>query len=92
MLYNPTPAAPPKHTFTVDLHLRDTGAEVTALQAMLAYDGEFNLAPTGTYGPITARAVLNFQIKYQLASIATLNELGGDVVGPATRAKLNALV
>lgn len=91
MLYNPKPEAAPQHTFTADLHLGDRGTEVTALQTMLAYDGDFNLAPTGNYGPITAQAVLKFQLKYALASVASLNELGGDVVGPATRKKLNTL-
>lgn len=92
MLYNPKPSAAPKHVFSVDLHLGDKGPDVTALQTMLAYDGEFNLAPTSLYGSITAQAVLRFQLKYGLASVASLTELGGDVVGPATRAKLNTLV
>lgn len=87
----PKPVAPPAHTFNTDLHQGDTSPDVTALQQLLAFDGEFALAPTGYYGSITAQAVLKFQIKYQLASLATLAELGGDVVGPATRAKLNSL-
>jgi hypothetical protein len=92
LLYNSKPDAPPQHQFGADLKLGDTGAEITALQTLLAYDGEFNLNPTGLYGPITARAVLQFQLKYSLASVATLDELGGHIVGPATRAKLNAFV
>jgi hypothetical protein len=91
MLYNPKPSAAPHHVFSVNLHLGDTGPEVTALQTMLAYDGEFNLAANGIYGPITAQALFHFQLKYQLASVATLDELGGAVCGPATRAKLNTL-
>lgn len=91
LIYNPLVAVPPNHAFLHNLALGQSGPDVTALQEMLAYDGEFNLAPTGYYGPITAQAVLKFQIKYQLASLATLEELGGDSVGPATRAKLNSL-
>jgi hypothetical protein len=91
-VFNPRPNQPPQHTFNTNLHIGETGPDVTALQQLLAYDGEFNLAPTSYYGQITAQAVLKFQIKYQLATPATLAELGGDVVGPATRAKLNSLV
>jgi hypothetical protein len=92
LIYNPAPIQPPQHTFTVDIKEGQTGDEVTALQQYLAYDGEFSLKPTGTFGPITAGAVLQFQLKYGLASVATLEELGGSVVGPATRAKLNTLL
>ena len=59
------------------------------LQQILAYDGELKVAPTGYYGPITAQAVLKYQIKNVVADPATLVELGGHVVGPATRAALN---
>jgi hypothetical protein len=92
LIYNPAPVVAPKHTFGTDLHLGDENADVLALQKMLAYDGEFNLKPTGFFGPITATAVLRFQLKYGLASVASLEELGGHVVGPATRAKLNGLL
>lgn len=85
------PIAPPTHVFSTDIKLGMQNSDVSALQTLLAYDGEFNIAPTGYYGAITAQAVLKFQIKYNIASIATLEELGGDVVGPATRAKLNQL-
>jgi hypothetical protein len=89
MIYNPQVPTPPQHTFNTDLHLGDQSADVFALQELLAYDNCFNLAPTGYYGSVTAQAVLKFQIKYRLASIAALEELGGDTVGPATRNKLN---
>lgn len=92
LLYNPVPTALPQHTFSSDLKLGDAGPEITALQTFLAYDGCFNLSPTGYYGAITEQAVLKFQIKYQVASLATLAELGGSRVGPATRKKLNELL
>lgn len=91
MLYNPAVLTPPQHAFSVDLKVGTTSSDVMALQQMLAYDGELTVAPTGYYGSITEQAVLKFQIKYQLATLATLDELGGSVVGPATRAKLNSL-
>jgi hypothetical protein len=91
MIYNPQVTALPQYVFNVDLRLGDESPDVLALQQFLSYDDCFNLAPTGYYGSITAQAVLKFQIKYQLASLATLDELGGNTVGPATRAKLNTL-
>jgi len=92
LIYNPSPVAPPSYTFAADLKQGQSGPDVTALQQFLAYDGEFNLTPTGYYGAITAQAVLRFQIKYGLGSVASLDELGGEVVGPATRGKLNTLL
>lgn len=92
LIYNPTPEKPPQHVFNTDIKLGDDGAEVLALQQYLAYDGEFNVTPNGHYGAITSQAVLSFQLKYALASSATLEELGGHIVGPATRAKLNSLI
>lgn len=92
LIYNPAPTQPNKHAFDVDLHIGDQNADVLALQQYLAYDGEFALAPTGYFGQITSQAVLKFQIKYALASVTSLEELGGGTVGPATRAKLNSLI
>jgi peptidoglycan hydrolase-like protein with peptidoglycan-binding domain len=64
---------------------------VTALQVALAHDGCFNLAPTGYYGAITAQSVMKFQTKHHVASTAEIASLGGNLVGPATRAALNSL-
>lgn len=92
LIYNPTPVGVPQHTFNTDIKYGDQGPEVLALQEYLAFDGEFLVKPTGFFGAITANAVLKFQLKYQLASLSTLEELGGHIVGPATRAKLSTLV
>jgi hypothetical protein len=92
LIFNEKPNQPPQHTFNTDIKFGTRSPDVLALQQFLAYDGEFNLDPTGYYGAVTANAVLNFQLKYQLASLYTLQELGGHIVGPATRAKLNTLV
>lgn len=92
LIYTPTPITlPTKHAFLNDLKQGASGDEVYALQQYLAYDGCFNLAPTGTYGPVTAQAIWRFQSKYRLASPTTISQLGGHVVGPATRNKLNTL-
>lgn len=92
LIVSAKPASLPSHTFNTELDLKQSGPEITALQTFLAYDGCFNVAPTGYYGPVTAQAVLKFQLKYGLASIVTLEQLGGNTVGPATRAKLNSLI
>ena len=90
LIYNSTPSARPTHSFMRNIAMGEQSAEVLALQQVLAYDGEFNLAPTGYFGSVTAQAVLKYQIKNVVADATTLAELGGHNVGPATRAKLNA--
>lgn len=92
LIYNAAPVQPPQHSFTTDLKLGQTGDDVYALQEYLAYDGDLTVKPTGYYGQITAQAVLRLQLKYGVASAASLEELGGHIVGPATRAKLNSLL
>lgn len=59
-----------------------TSQDVTQLQTILAQQGYFSGTATGYYGPLTEAAV----VKYQAAH--GLDQLG--VVGPATRAALNA--
>lgn len=71
-------------TFTLPLSLGSRGAEVSALQHMLATIGYFSVGATGYFGPLTKQAV----IRYQKAS--GLEPVG--IVGPKTRALLNALV
>lgn len=86
----------PKHRFLTLLKYSPTFTvveEVKALQDILKYEGLFplNIASTGYYGSITAKAVLAFQLKYKVASEATLIRLGGRSLGPLTRKKLNEL-
>ncbi len=70
-------------TFTDQMDIGATGAQVTALQTYLA--GQPALYPegliTGYYGSLTAAAVGRFQTKYGLPSVGR--------VGPLTLAKLN---
>lgn len=67
------------------------GVDVTNLQKYLATDP--TLYPeglvTGTFGSLTLKAVQKFQEKY---GIAKKGVIGYGEVGPATRAKLNALM
>lgn len=83
------PAVKPHHTFTADLQLNDQSPEVKALQDCLRWDGEFptNADSTGVYGPITQKAVGDYQLKHGLLS--SPSDAGYGRCGPKTRAALN---
>lgn len=72
----------PTYVFTKSLALGSTGAEVLALQQLLAKLGFLTATPNGTFGPMTAVAVKKFQSANGLSPVGS--------VGPGTRAKLNA--
>lgn len=81
------------HVFKTTMKLGEQSSEVADLQRALQINGTFpkEVKCTGYYGDVTRRAVLNFQIKYQIASLSELYGLNGTNVGPKTRAKLNEL-
>lgn len=88
-----------RHNFTKVINYRNTGSEVAALQTALMIDGCFSsdmysklLAENalGYYGTITANAVICYQKKHSVASLAEINYLQGKVVGPKTLASLNS--
>ena len=86
----------PKYTFTRTLKFSEiysVDGDVIKLQDILKYEGFFptTIDSTGYYGALTAKHVLAFQKKYQVASPAELDSLEGKVVGPSTIAKLNQL-
>lgn len=93
----PQPVPPvnpkPKYNFTKVLTFGMSDPDVKTLQGILQYEGTFpkNVAPTGYYGAVTAKGVLAFQIKHQVAPLAELQPLQGRRVGEKTRAKLNQL-
>lgn len=67
------------------------GSEVLKLQEFLASVKSLRFSEssiTGFYGPITEKAVGAFQIKYAIVSSSSAEGYG--VVGPKTRAKMNA--
>lgn len=74
-------------SWTRDLRSGMSGNDVTALQQYLSVTPR-----SGWFGPVTKTAVIAFQERYA-ADILTPNGLtsGSGFVGPATRAKLNAL-
>jgi peptidoglycan hydrolase-like protein with peptidoglycan-binding domain len=50
-----------------------------------------NTESTGYYGSITAKGVLEWQLKHNVAPVDEINSLQGRRVGPATIAKLNEI-
>lgn len=88
--FQEAPAQKPIHTFAADLQLNDQSDEVKALQDCLRFDGEFptNADSTGFYGPITQKAVGDYQIKHGVLTAPT--DPGYGRCGPKTRAALNA--
>ncbi len=89
------------YTWTRDLNVGATGADVKMLQMFLNADPDTRVAATGagsagmeteTYGPATAAAVSKMQVKYRadvLAPAGLVNPTG--YFGPGTRAKANSL-
>jgi len=69
-------------TFTRQLKYGSSGADVTALQKLLASQGLFTVAPTGFFGRVTQAAVKAYQIAHNISP-------ANGVVGPATLASLN---
>ncbi|MEN9413076.1 MAG: hypothetical protein RLZZ342_163 [Candidatus Parcubacteria bacterium] len=78
-----TPAATVAGQFTTYLKPGSSGDEVLRLQKVLVQLGHLRATPNGTYGPATTAAVQAFQKSKGLDSLG--------VVGPSTRAALNAL-
>ncbi|HTR18688.1 MAG TPA: peptidoglycan-binding protein [Candidatus Paceibacterota bacterium] len=66
-----------------NLRIGDDGDDVRQLQQMLAGDSRFGFsgAPTGFFGPLTARAMMRFQMLYGIASSSNTD----GSVGPLTR-------
>lgn len=66
-----------------NLWLGMRGGDVTVLQAFLATQGYFPYSPVGIYGPLTFRAVQNFQAAHGISATG--------YVGPLTRGVINSL-
>lgn len=82
---------PPTYSFDVNLTIGDNSPEVVKLQDMLKFEKKFPVdqASTGLYGPITAEAVMKWQIENEVAPEYELRELKGNHWGPASRAVAN---
>lgn len=91
------PAAPvtpkPRYQFTKMLSFGQTDQDIAKLQDILKYEGLFpiNTVSSGYYGAITAKGVLAWQKKHQVAPDAELEALAGKTIGGKTIAKLNEI-
>lgn len=85
---------PPSHSFSIPMNFGDTNNEVKNLQDALRSLGHFptNVASTGFYGSVTAKAVLEWQKKYNVDSLSSLEALAGRVFGPKSMQKMNQLL
>lgn len=83
-LQGSTSGSSSSHTFTVDLTVGSTGADVTALQQVLVSKGFLTMpagVAMGTFGPLTKSAVAAWQASAGLPATGYF--------GPLSRAKLN---
>lgn len=87
---DPSPYLPEHQEFTKTLALGDVGDEVAKLQAFLLRNGYMKpVKQLGFYGEITAKAILDFQIKNVKLSYYERYVLRGRKVGPKTLTALN---
>lgn len=64
------------------LHYGNSGSDVVLLQQLLKVNGYFCCKATGYYGPVTKRAVKNFQYNHYLYA--------DGIVGPRTKRAMGA--
>lgn len=80
--------------FTTIMEFKQRNSEISRLQKLLQARGFFpaDQSITGYYGPITALAVLQMQLKYNVDSTKVLMDLKGQRVGKKTLLKINSLL
>lgn len=90
-IYADTIVPPFHHAFNTTVKFGMENAEVKAVQNALTITKDFDFAPTGFFGDKTRKAVLAFQLREKVDSVAELMRLNGETVGPKTRVPLNRL-
>lgn len=92
-LPTPTPPKPIYHFTTPLLYGTMNNLGVKNLQDILKFENLFplNVPSTGNYLQLTAKAVLQWQLKHQVDTPEILNSLQGRRVGEKTILKLNSL-
>lgn len=89
---DPTSYFPQVQEFTKTLKLGDKGVDVAKMQAFfIRHKYMAPVAELGYYGPLTAKAVLKFQLDYLTLSSFEKNVLRGTLAGPKTIKKLNEI-
>lgn len=76
--------------FGEDINMGDKNHEVFKLQQILVEEEFMNVHPTGYFGPVTKKALTQFQIAHGL--IRNASSAGSGNVGPKTQALLNELL
>jgi len=76
--------------FSQTLSLGDSSDTVRELQETLKKLGHFDAEPTGTFGDKTRAALVKFQLENNI--VADAASYGAGILGPRTRAALNATV
>lgn len=67
------------------------GSDVSDLQTFLYDEGVFDRAATGFFGPLTERALQEWQARHDIASTGDANTTGWGRLGPQTRARIAEL-
>lgn len=83
----------PKAKFTKDLKYGSIGADVVSLQNILKYEGFFpsNQVSTGKFLSITAKAVVDWQLKHGFTDFVKEKDITKIIFGPKSRAVANKL-
>jgi peptidoglycan hydrolase-like protein with peptidoglycan-binding domain len=78
--------------FLYDLEFGSSDKEVARLQSVLREIGHFpeSVSSTGYYGTVTQKAVLDFQLEWNV--LFSENDAGAGRFGPLTRKTLNDLL
>lgn len=81
----------PKYSFKALMRVGQTSSDIKVLQDILKFEGLMptNIQSTGYYGEITRKAVLEYQRKHKVASVAEVEDLRGTIAGTKTIIHLN---